>query len=384
MIARVTGGSSSVLRSMLGGVLLALSGCSHDVVLADTNVTSTCGNGITEANEECDVTSPGCIDCQVQSEWTCTASACSPLCVDGVVGTNDSGSECVDPQRDSACDLSGFWAVRETAYLRDQVFGSVQVSSNWYLYEIAQTGDAFTISASLDCGVHVTGSATIDYPPATERALIWENPEDGTDMARGKRQGTSTTMADGCAITLAPWYFVRGATTAYLPSAFASDEPLSGLAPLPSVANPITGNVFPAGATDPTTANIPGMGTLVSGLIPGVRYSAQRSTASFATTTDLAAASLQLVIPGSFDVQENVLRVTECGSGCSLLTSLAIPATDLPPHATMQFIGKTLGSARVAPIVTAAPRADIDLDLQTCANVQVMLPHDGKVPTVSQ
>jgi hypothetical protein len=44
------------------------------------------------------------------------------------------------------------------------------------------------------------------------------------------------------------------------------------------------------------------------------------------------------------------------------------------------YIGKTLGSARVAPIVVAAPRTDIDLDLETCANVQALLPHDGKIP----
>jgi hypothetical protein len=358
--------------------LVSLEACEHDVVLPDEVIpAATCGNGVTEANEECDVDSPGCVNCQVQPEWNCTASGCSLLCVDGVISTTPN---CADPERDSACDLTGFWAVRETTYLLDAIFQSVQVSSNWYLYEISQTGDTFTIETSLDCGVHVTGSATIDYPPATERGLIWLNPEDGTDPTRGKRTGTSAITSGGCDITMGPWYFARGITNDYLPVSFGADQPLSALPPLPSVADPISGDIFPAGATDPTTIGIPGVGTLVSGLVPGLRYSAQRSTASFATTSSLQAAALTLVIPGSFDVDENVLRVIECGSGCPLLTSVANPSTTLAPHATMQFLGKTVGSARVAPIVVAAPRNDIDLDLQTCANVQTLLPHDGTVP----
>jgi hypothetical protein len=356
---------------------LALAGCSHDVVLPDVEARSTCGDGVTEANEQCDVTSPGCIQCVVQPEWTCTATGCSPLCVDGVIGN---GPTCEDAHRDSACDLTGFWAVRETTYLRDMILSSVQVSSNWYLYGIGQTGDHFSIDASLDCGVHVSGLATIDFPPKTARALIWLNSEDGTDPARGKRTGTSTATPEGCAITLAPWYFLRGVTTAYFPESFASDVALDTLEPLPSVADPVNGNVFPAGATDPTTLGIPGAGFVISGFVPGLRYSAQRSTTSFATTHSITAGALQIVLPGAFNVQENVLRVTECGGACPLLTALAYPATDLPPHTTLSFIGKTIGSARVAPIVVSQPRADVDLDLETCANIQQLLPHDGTVP----
>jgi len=359
-----------------------LEGCAHDVVLPDEVIAQpTCGDGVTDANEECDVTSPGCIDCQVQPEWTCTQSGCSPLCIDGVVGT---GADCEDPHRDTACDLTGFWAVRETSYLRDQVFGTVQVSSNWYLYEISQSGNAFAITSELDCGVHVTGSATIDYPPATKRGVIWLNPEDGTDPTRGQRQGTSTPSPGGCDVTLQPWYFARGVTTAYIPATFSNDEPLADLMPMPTVADPINSNLFPAGATDPTTLGVPGIGTLVSGLVPGLRYSAQRTTTSFATTSSVESAALTLVVPGSFDVNENVLRVTECGVACSLLTTLAVPAVDLPPHETLQFLGKTLGSARVAPIVVAAPRVDIDLDLQTCSNIEAFLPHDATVPGEAQ
>jgi hypothetical protein len=355
----------------------ALAGCARDVVLPDEVIASTCGNGVAEAEEECDVASPGCVNCQVQPEWTCTATGCSQLCVDGVVGT---GADCEDPHRDSACDLTGYWAVRETDYLVDDVFGQIQVSSNWFLYHVSQTGDSFEIDASLDCGVHVTGSATIDYPPATKRGVIWLNAQDGTDPTRGNRTGTSTTTPGGCAIALNLWYFVWGATEAFLPTSFASDEALTDLQPLPAVADPVHGNVFPAGATDPTTTGVPGFGVVLSGVLPGLRYSAQRSQTSYASTSDVTSGALSFELPGIFNAQESVLRVTECGQGCALLEALAGPASNMPPNAEWQFIGKTLGSARVAPIVVAAPRVDIDLDLQTCANIQALLPHDGTIP----
>jgi hypothetical protein len=355
--------------------LSALSACSHDVVLPDETVPgAACGNGVTEAEEECDVASPGCVDCQVEPGWTCTSTTCTQTCGDG-------GTSCTSSGRKGACDVTGFWAVRETTYLRDKVFNAIQVSSNWYLYEIAQTGDTFTLTASLDCGVHVTGSATIDYPAATKQALIWQNAQDGSDPSRGPRSGTSSAASGGCEVTMGPWYFVRGVTTDYLPKSFGAAPPLSALPALPTVSDPVGGDVFPSGATDPTTNGIPGFGTLVSGLAPGERYSAQRSTTSFAGGTHVAASAMTIVVGGTFDVDENVLRVTECGQTCSLLTTLAVPATDIPPHSTWQFLGTALGSASVSPVVVAKPRTDVTKDLETCANVVAILPHDATVPT---
>lgn len=369
----------ALLLATLG--VTASSGCEHDVVLANQVIASTCGNGVTEANEECDVASPGCVNCQVQPEWTCTRTGCIPLCTDGVVGT---GPDCDNPHRDTACDLAGFWGVRETAFFRDDALGEIQVSSQWYLYEISQTADAFMIVSELDCGVHVTGPViTVDYPEATLRGVIWLNPEDGTDPIRGNRHGTSAEVSGGCSITLDRWYFVRGATEAYLPTSFTSEQPLGSLPPMPTVDSPVNSNIFPAGATDPTTIGIPGIGTVLSGLGYGLRYAAQRTWGEFATTSSIPASTLTVVVPGAFDVNENVLRVIECGDACDALTIGAGAATNayLAPFVTMQFIGKTLGSARVAPIVAAAPRNDVTLDLQTCSTIRAMLPHDGTVPT---
>src|SRR5580700_7653947 len=132
---------------MSSALAMWFSGCTHDVVIPG-EVTAT-------------------------SADAAGAGDVALVCADGGV---DAGSTCEDLRSNAACDLSGFWAVRETTYLLDQVFQTVQVSSNWYLYEISQTGSAFSLDASLDCGVHVTGSATIDYPAATEQALVWLNP----------------------------------------------------------------------------------------------------------------------------------------------------------------------------------------------------------------
>jgi hypothetical protein len=82
-------------------------------------------------------------------------------------------------------------------------------------------------------------------------------------------------------------------------------------------------------------------------------------------------------VPGAFDLQENVLRVTQCGTGCGLVASPAHAAADRAPRMTLSFIGKTLGSARVAAVVAGTPRASLDADLTTCANVRLALPHDG-------
>jgi len=358
----------------------SIAGCTHDLVLPDQVAAVTCGDGVIEGDESCDVDSPGCDNCQIKAGWACTSTGCVKVTVEAGV---EGGAEASAAPPVKPCDLNGFWAARETTYLRDEIFDTVQVSSNWYLYEIGQTNDSFALTASLDCGVHVTGSATIDYPPATLAALVWQNPEDGTDATRGQRQGTSAPSANGCAVTMAPWYFVRGVTTDYLPASFAADPALDGLNALPSVSDPVNGTVFPPGATDPTTPGIPGVGTVISGLVPGRRYSAQRSMTAFAgpsSETTASGAPRTVVIQGTFDVQENVLRVTDCGASCSLLTTIAVPATDLPPHTTLQYLGATLTAPDVAAVVVAAPRANNSQDVQTCLNVQAILPHDGTVP----
>jgi hypothetical protein len=354
--------------------LLCMPACAQDVVMSNLPGTATCGNGVVEAGEGCDTASPGCVACTVVPDWTCPDDHCSPVCGDGVVGT---GADCDGAHRDSACDMTGFWAVRETDYTCDDVFHSAQTSSNWYLYELAQQGDTFAVVTELDCGIHVTGSATVDYTLPSLRAALYENPMDGTGPL-GARHGTSAATSGGCAVSLERWYLVRGATTAYLPTAPSTDPPLSALAPLPSVSDPVDGVDDPPGATDPDGDGFPGIAFSLTGLVSGVRDSAQRDWKQYATQSPVPSAALTFEVPGSFDLQENVLHVSMCTS-CGLIATAA-QASTVPVHVTFSFIGKTLGSSRVAAVVAGTPRQSVDTDLATCAAVRLVLPHDALAP----
>jgi len=362
------------LAALLWG--LGLAGCATDRVLPDSALPAVCGDGFVEASEQCDNDSPGCVGCTVVPDWTCPDNVCSMICGDGVVG---SGATCANATRDTPCDMTGFWAARETNYTCDAIFHNVQTSSNWYLFELAQQGSDFQVTAELDCGVHVTGSATVDYTQGSLAAVLYENAMDGTG-SRAARHGTSQATAGGCAVTMDRWYKIRGALDSYLPADFSADPPLSSLPALPSVADPVNGQDDAAGATDPDMDGYLGMAFQIGGLVTGVRESAQREWKEYATTsTPVAASALSFAVPGSYDLDESVLHVWQC-SGCGLLTTPAAPSP-VPSRITFAFIGKTLGSARVAPVVTGVPRQNEQADLATCQNIELILPHDPTAPS---
>jgi hypothetical protein len=150
------------------------------------------------------------------------------------------------------------------------------------------------------------------------------------------------------------------------------------------VSDPINGNDSLAsvpGATDPDGDGFAGIGLQITGIVTGVRDSAQRDWKQYATTsTPVAAAALTFDVPGAFDLQENILHVSQCGTGCGLLTTGAA-ASIAPGRVTFSFIGKTLGSARVASIVVGLPRKNLAADLTTCMNVVQALPHDASAPS---
>lgn len=357
---------------------LAAAACTSDVVLPDDVPPSVCGNGVVEAGEACDVESQGCVDCQVAAGWACTNNVCTQPCGDGIVGD---GPSCDNPRRDTACDMTGYWAVKEKDYTCDSIFHQPQTSSNWYLYHFTQTGSDFTVDQELDCGVHVTGSATVDYTPASLKAVLYLNRMDGGG-AHAARHGTSQAADGGCALTFDRWYKIRGADDSFLPADFSTLPPLSSLPALPTVSDPINGPDDAQGATDPDGNGFLGMGFQITGIVTGVRDSVQREWKQYATTTGapVPAAAVQLTMPGNFDLQESILHVSQCGTGCGLLTTGAAASTH-PGEITFQFIGKTLTGSRVAAMVAGVPRKDAATDLQTCQNVQQALPHDGTAPS---
>ncbi|HEY8040711.1 MAG TPA: hypothetical protein VIF15_12990 [Polyangiaceae bacterium] len=354
--------------------------CAQDVVQPDVGTEASCGDGVVQSGEACDVASPGCVSCQIVPGWLCPGNVCTLICGDGVVGTAGS---CDAPRRDTDCDMTGYWAGRATDYTKDAVLGNVQTSSNWYLFHLQQSGTDFQVVEQLDCGVHVTGSATVDYTPGSLRGMMYLNRMDGGG-SRPARHGTSQAADGGCAVTLDRWYNMRGGADALLPADFSTHPALASLPPLPTVSDPVTSNDFPAGATDPDGDGIPGIGLHITGVFSGTRNEVQRDWKEYATAAGapVKAGALSLDVRGTFDLQGSVLRVTDCGTACALIASAAHVDSAIPGRLTFAFIGKTPGSARVAPVVAGVPRQSLDADLTTCANVRLMLPHDPSVPSV--
>lgn len=352
--------------------------CVDDVVLPNQELTAECGNGIVEPGEECDVASPGCVACQLAPMWTCTPEGCSTTCGDGVVGDGDA---CSSPKREAACDMTGYWAARQSTYLREPVLGGLQISSNWFFFRLEQEGDGFQVEEALDCGILVSGAATVRYTSESLRSILYASRMDG-DEARPARRGTSRAVPGGCAVSLDRWYAVRGLSDAFLPPDFLEEPELSSLRPLPVVTDPTKTPAHVEGAIDPDGDGIPGLAFQIEGLASGIRNSAQRDWKEFATPegASVPASAISFSIPGAFDLEESVLGVSECRSACGLLASVARVADDIAPRITFSYIGRDLDGARVQKVARNAPRASLEDDLATCANIRLLLPHDPAPP----
>src|SRR5581483_11513247 len=98
----------------MAAALALLPACEKDVVLPDVETAPVCGNGILKVGGQCDLQSPGCVQCMVVPGFSCDSKSCVELCEDGLVGNNG-----VCDHRDSQCDMTGYWAARETDYTRD-------------------------------------------------------------------------------------------------------------------------------------------------------------------------------------------------------------------------------------------------------------------------
>jgi hypothetical protein len=312
----------------------------------------------------------------------CDASTdvCMPICGDGLMR----GPDGMCSQRDTACDMTGYWAARETSHTQDTVIGSIQTSSAWSLFHFQQTGNDFHIVEVLDCGTHVTGSATMDFTQAAFVVNMYLNRQDGVaddaGVVHAARHGTSQQVAGGCAVTLDRWYKLRGATDDYLPADFTTNPPLSSLKPLPTVMSYMPNSTeWPMGATDPDGDGIPGIAYQISGLISATRNAVEREWRGYATPagSPVPASAVTIVVPDGYDDQESLMRVTGCANtaACTLAAAGSVIPQNHPGHITLAFIGKTFGSSSVAPVVAGVPRQSAGFDQMTCANVRLLLPH---------
>lgn len=298
-------------------------------------------------------------------------------CGDGV---NGDGASCANPRREDACAMTGFWAARESTYLRETILGGLQISSNWFFLRLEQEGDGFRVTSGLDCGILVTGSATVRYSPDGLRAILHANRQEGTPP-RPARRGIAKPVPSGCEVSFDRFYNVRGISEDFLPADFTTKPALDTLRPLPTVRDPV-GTERPEGATDPDADGNPGLAFQIAGIAAGVRNAIQRDYKEFATPpgASVPANAVAFAVPGGFDLQENVMRVTECGGSCSLIATVARVARDIPAKLALSYVGKTLDGPRTRAVAPRPPGSSLDADLAICANVRLLLPHDGRNP----
>lgn len=268
----------------------------------------------------------------------------------------DSGAPPVQIADDPDCDLNGIWIARLTTFSRDSVFNSIQTASNWFYYELSQSGSEVTVTAELDCGIQVSGSADVSINRVTTEALLTRNDQTG-------RRGKITKDGDHCTLSIDRFYSTRGVPRAtYLPADLSQNPELSALTPaLPTQA-------MPAGNEDWDGDGNPGIAFNVSGL--GTRHVVQRDWNEFFSDASHAIAlqADEFVVRATFDSQESILATSGALGG--LLLAGATPATDGLHRITFRRLGREKSDPAVAAVRVADP-------LDSCFNVQDALPHDS-------
>lgn len=359
-------------------MVLLSAACAKDIVIPADSTEAVCGDGILATTEECDGTFPGCNLCRVVPGWQCNGNDCHPICGDGSDGIVGNGPTCEGAHKVEACDMTGYWIARETTFARDAVLGEIQTTSAWYVYHATQTGESFEIVESLWCGVRVTGSATVEPTAAALRGLLYRN-DMGKTGKHGPRRGTFKQEGSGCAYSIQRWYNSRGVVDALLPNDFNLEPDLATLPAMPEEVNPIepTGQSL-AGSDDPDSDGVAGASYRLTGIAGGIRSSAQRDYAEYATNvgTPTAGNAIIFVVPGAFDLQESILRVSDCGLSCGLAAAKAYVAKEKTPRSTLRYLGRTLDGPTAKAIIKGPLRVDPAVDLATCGTVRSALPHD--------
>jgi hypothetical protein len=243
------------------------------------------------------------------------------------------------------CDMTGRW-IAEIHTVSTASIGGDQLTTNWFYFQISQTGDRFTLDKALHCGFVVSGTTSVALGDATTEALA------ANEYAGPGRQGTFKPTADNsrCEFSMDRMYNIRGANKAmYLTSLWNVGDPPKALTTFPQLPK-----VTP-GIEDWDGDGMHGI-TLTTGL--GPRYVAQRdwnehlgTVAQFATEFGGETGEGKLTV--KWDSQEAV----------SDQTSPILRITASPKGDGWSRFARADGRLTV---VESGERAD----LRTCRNVQ--------------
>jgi hypothetical protein len=209
----------------------------------------------------------------------------------------------------SSCDMTGRWLV--ALHKVTDGLGNLQYVHNYLYYEIAQSGDAFSVTKSLYCGTDVVGggafAVTVDYRGAAAGVM--------KRVSHDGRKGTSTSAAEGCMVSFEKQYSVQGATVPYY---------LDPSTTLPSADQPAM-NGQP-GWEDWDEDQHPGITGHCEGTVTGQIYTAARDWTSYTGAVPDVASAIKLSM--SWDQEPNVMAF----DGSPFLGSSAVRAADASLH----------------------------------------------------
>ena len=238
------------------------------------------------------------------------------------------------------CDMTGAWIGE--LHTTSTALGADQRATNWYYFEITQSGERFTIGKALHCGFIVEGTTSVTLADATLASLA------STEYAGPGRQGTFKPTADNqsCTFSLDRTYNIRGANKAmYLTAVWNVGDPPKALNTFPQLPK------VPPGMEDWEMDVQHGI-TLVTGL--GKRYVAQRDwTEHLGTVPQFAT---------EFGVETGPGKITvtwDSQEAVSDQTSPILRTTATPKGPGWSRFARAEG--RLTPGAT---------DLQTCKSVQ--------------
>lgn len=276
------------------------------------------------------------------------------------------GAPVIDPENpiepgtnnpaDSECNFAGAWLLRTTT--TTVALGDDQVARRWYFYEVAQDGERFQISESLNCQVRVE---TVPCSGITCTRVTMNDDAATSVIERTSHAGTQGTFAmdgDECAFTMTPVYEVRGVTPGpYLPEDPTADEPLSALTPLPTSGDH-------ADVTDWDGDGEPGLRFDIDAFISGWRDSGQRDKQTFYSVSGDA----DYAVP---------LEATEFSLKLDLELEEVVYAAENQVHETLGEVAED--GHYVEVIRLGDSRADAGLsddDFTTCQALEAQYPFD--------
>ncbi|MET0283839.1 MAG: hypothetical protein ABW352_05195 [Polyangiales bacterium] len=258
---------------------------------------------------------------------------------------------------DPACDLNGYWAVKQVL-INDAGIAGSQRTAQWFYVALSQQGEEVTMVEHHDCGQLTRGDTQVVVPVDTLRVLVSKNSWKGRS-ARIEREG------DACAVRFERAWTVRGADPAeYLPAGVFASGGLSAQAAMPLP------NVFDTeGAEDWNGATLSRLGFAlsISGATSGTRWMTQRLYSEwFSDDAHAVPATVErdsLVLAARFDSEMNVLSASP--SNGLLQTLVPTPdGSNVENHVELKFLGVTEDDPRGASVVDQSDRVKRCLHIQ--------------------